>query len=68
MNYGDFLTSINTYRDNKNIPIIHPEKKEEEYKYEKIIDFISKYYLIILIPIIVGCSALIVYLDKKDGF
>lgn len=68
MNYAEFLTSINKYRENHNITNNATDNDNEKYKYDEIINFVSKYYLFILIPIIIICSGLIVYLDKKDGF
>ena len=67
LNYAEFTKTITKYKETQKIPPA-PEKKEddEEESYDKIIEFISKYYLFILIPIIVICSGLMIYLDKKD--
>lgn len=68
LNYAEFTETMTEYKKTNQIQNNIEKNDDTSKNYDKIIDFISKYYLIILIPIIVVCSGLIVYLDKKDDF
>ena len=67
MNYAEFTETMVEYKETHKIPEAGQKQEEEENEIsDKVIEFISKYYMIILIPIIVICSGLMIYLDKKD--
>lgn len=66
LNYAEFTETITEYKNSHKIPD-STEQKNDGKTYDKIIEFVAKYYLIILIPIIVICGGLIIYIDKKDG-
>ena len=67
LNYAEFTETMVEYKETHKIPEAGQKQEEEENEIsDKVIEFISKYYMIILIPIIVICSGLMIYLDKKD--
>ena len=67
INYAEFTETIQKYKEEYKIPDAGQKIEDDKSKfYDQIVNFISKYYAIILIPIIVICIGLIIYLDKKD--
>ena len=68
MSYKDFQTKVNKYLESlsKRGSIITNDN--DITLFEKIIDFLAKYSLIIFGSIVLICSVLIIYLVKKDDF
>ena len=70
-NISSYTDYINQLRKYKASLVKEKEIETEEEKdtlAEKVVDFLLKYYIYILIAIIVLCSGIIYYLSKKDKF
>lgn len=66
--YSDYIAQINKYKKSliKEKEIVNEEIRVSLI--DKIIEFLLKYYIIILSVIIFTCLGLMVYLTKKDSF
>ena len=67
-NHDDYVGQINKYKaslsKNKNLN----EDEKELTIVEKIVNFFLKYYIIVLISVIIICLGLMYYLSEKDKF
>ena len=70
LTYSQFVKKINEYKENlkKDPNNGGPDEEDKGFDFELIYQFISKYYLIILVSIIAVCLSAIFYLNKKNSF
>lgn len=67
LSYDDFVKKVNEYKE-KIKPEELPNVEKELPLVEKIIKFLSKYSILLFGGIIVVCSVLMFYLNRKDDF
>ena len=68
VNHDDYVGQVNKYKASLSKNKNNKEEEKELTVVEKIVNFFLKYYIIVLISIIVICLGLIYYISKKDKF
>ncbi|MDD2377611.1 MAG: hypothetical protein PHD10_00815 [Bacilli bacterium] len=68
LNYSDFVKKIDAYKKSLIVEEEPVEPEKKTFNYNFIYFFISKYYFIIMISIIVVCLFLMYRINKKNSF
>lgn len=70
LTYSQFIKKVNEYKESiiKKPNPDETDKDDNGFDFELIYQFISKYYFVILVSVIVVCLSAIFYLNKKDSF